>query len=101
MVTRIVHGNKVNAELLPWHFSAKRLKTSFRFVGDLDVFDSTLSAFEFWQHESPGIAVAATQASGLPGPIFFEWETVLVMYVARQAFGVSEPVGFVSLVPWP
>ncbi|RLS69636.1 MAG: hypothetical protein DWH99_12455 [Planctomycetota bacterium] len=54
MVARIVHGSKVKAELLPWHFKANILKTTLRFVELLKAFVSGLSAFA--DCDSPGLA---------------------------------------------
>jgi hypothetical protein len=92
MVARIVHGNRVKAELLPWHFKANILKTTLRFEELLIVLDSTLSAFAVWQQEPQDLLFVAAQQSGLLEPIVFGLETVLLACFSQHAFRGSQQV---------
>ena len=77
MLARIVHGNKVNAELLPWHFSANMLNTIFRFAAEFNAFDPTLSAFDVWRHDPHDFDANATHTLDFSLPMLFGLETVL------------------------
>ncbi len=101
MVARIVHGNIVNAELFPWHFNANILKTTFRFVGELVAFDPALSVFDDRQHEPLDFVAAASQPSGLPGPIVFGLKTAIVACFSQHAFLGSQQVDLASAVTLP
>jgi hypothetical protein len=98
MVARIVHGNKVKAELLPWHFNANILKTTLRFVELLNVFDSTLSAFAALQQELLDLLSVAAQQSGLLAPIVFGLEIVLLACFSQHAFRGSQHVDLARAV---
>lgn len=100
-MVRIVHGNKVKAELLPWHFKANTLKTTLRFVELLKAFVSALSVFAVWQQELLDLLSVAAQQSGLLGPIVFGLETVLLACFSQHAFRGSQQVDLASAVPSP
>jgi hypothetical protein len=101
VVARIVHGNKVKAELLPWHFKANILKTTLRFVELLNVFGSALSTFAVWQHEPQDLLSIAAQQSGFLGPIVFGLEAFLSACFSQHAFRGSQQVDLASAVPSP
>ena len=101
MVARIVHGNKVKAELLPWHFKANILKTTLRFVELLNAFDSALSTFAVWQHEPQDWLSVAAQQSGLLGPIVFGLGTFLFACFSQHAFRGSQQVDLARAGPSP
>ena len=84
MVARIVHGNKVKAELLPWHFKANILKTTLRFVVLLNALDPALLAFAVWHQEPQDLDFVEAQKSGLLEPIVFGLETVLLECFSQQ-----------------
>jgi hypothetical protein len=101
MVARIVHGSKVKAELLPWHFKANILKTTLRFVELLKAFVSGLSAFADWQQELLDFVSVAAQQSGWLEPIVFRLETVLLACFSQHAFLGSQQVDLACAVPSP
>ena len=101
MVARIVHGNRVKAELLPWHFKANILKTTLRFVELLKAFVSALSAFAVWQQELLDLVSVAAQQSDLLGPIVFGLRTFLFTCFSQHAFRGSQQVDVASAAPSP
>jgi hypothetical protein len=101
VLVRIVHGNKVKAELLPWHFRANMLKTTLRFVELLNAFDSALSTFAVWQHEPQDLLSVEAQQSGLLGPIVFGLRTFLFTCFSQHAFRGSQQVDVASAAPSP
>jgi hypothetical protein len=101
MVVRIVHGNIVKAELLPWHFKANILKTTLRFVELLKDFDSALPVFAVWQQEPQDLLSVAAQQSGLLEPTVFGLETVLLTCFLQHAFRGSQQVDLTCVVSSP
>jgi hypothetical protein len=101
MVFRIVHGNKVKAELLPWHFNANILKTTLRFVELLNALDSALSAFAVWHEEPRDLDSVAVQQSGFLEPIVFGLETVLLECFSQHACRGSQQVDLANAGPSP
>ena len=101
MVARIVHGNIVKAELLPWHFKANILKTTLRFVELLKDFNSALPGFAVWQQVPQDLRSVEAQQSGLLEPIVFGLETVLLACFSQHAFRGSKQVDFTCVVSSP
>ena len=97
----MVHGSKVNAELLPWHFNANMLNTIFRFVAELNFLDPTRSVCETWRHDAQDFFTTVTLSKDWQESVHFAPETVLHECFAQHAFCGALQVELVSTVTLP
>jgi hypothetical protein len=85
MVARMVHGNNVNAELLPWHLKAYILKTTLRFEGEVTAFAPVLSALTLWLPEPQDVFDVTLQQSVLPEQMGFALASLLIACLLQHA----------------
>jgi hypothetical protein len=97
----MVHGNKVNAELLPWHFNANMLNTIFRFVAEFNFLDPTRSGCEAWRHDAQDFFITVTRSWDWQESLHFDPATALHECFVQHAFFGALQVELVSSVTLP
>ena len=87
---RIVHGNKVKAELLPWHFNANMLTTTLRFTVELTISDFREAAFAESLQDSQVLLAFESQQAGVLELFVVRLDSVLHVSDLQQAFWGSQ-----------
>lgn len=95
----MVHGNNVQAELLPWHFKANIDKTIFRCAVEPFAFEGS---FVFWLSVSESLLAIFAEQSGLPESIILLIATFFLPPSSISDFLCSqqEDLARVAFVGW-